>query len=103
MSLIDNMPKLRSVREEHDVPLEDMYKNSHNKPVKVDFTFVKRWGLTPITMSCAFDGCRQPFIFEESFDDNDIIEVVCPVCEKVSRARYFSDGNYLWEFLKEGD
>ncbi len=91
------------MRGEQDIPLEEMYKNAQNEPVKVDITFVNRCDREPITMKCQYKGCRQPFIIDELFNDNDMIEVVCPVCEKVSRARYFSDGNYLWGFLKEED
>ena len=94
---------LPKTRRQQDVPLQEMCKNSNKEPIKVDVTFIKRGEREPVTMRCKYKGCRQPFIIDELFNDNDVIEIVCPMCAKTSKARYFADGNYLWGHLKEED
>ncbi len=82
---------------------QEIYKNSHNKPIKVDVIFIKKNNKSSINMSCANKYCRQCFIINELFNDNDMIKVLCPECGATTIGRYFSDGNYLWGHLKEGD
>ena len=81
--------------------MEEYGVNSYNDPIEVDVAFIKKWEIKPITLSCKNDKCLQKLSFKEELGDNDMIEVVCPKCKAKTRARYYSEGSYLWGHLEE--